>query len=256
MPLTSAKGIQMTEAAGIQQPSESTRYVAYNKFFKKEMPVVGSYYYDGKIRYVYEGGLEALAEKAAAASTKKYQTVSVFEGPTGRGKSTGGIHYLKAINPRWKIESGYVYGPPDLWRILKDDDAKLILIDEGSLLLNSKNAMRRDDVDIATMFDLMRVLGKTVVICAPKLESLNRHIRETHVDYLCKCPVYSPIPGVDPRGFLDIYVHVRRDWGKDYYKHVCTTIFPPLGRKLQEDYDKIKKKAIMRAMAKMEKLEE
>lgn len=224
--------------------------VAYNRYFKKEMPVIASYLYDGKIRFVYEDGLRALAEIAARNTMNKYQTIVLFDGLTGRGKSTGAIRFLREIQPNWRIRDGYVYSADDLWEALENKRNRLILIDEGSLVLNSKNSMRREDVNMATMFDLMRVLGKTTAICAPKAESINRHIRETHVDFLCKCPTYSPIEGVDPRGFLDIYVHMRRDWGKDYFKHVCTTVFDPLPEKTQREYDKIKEEAIMKAMRK------
>lgn len=222
--------------------------VAYNKYFKKELPVMGSYIYGDELRYIYGNGLQELGNICLQRKSKKYQTIILFTGPTGRGKSTAAIKMMQSIKPRWDIRSGYVYSASDLGRILQDKNAELVLIDEGSIVINSKNSMRKDDVHIAQMFDIMRVLGKIVAVCTPNHNGINKYIRDTHIDFMCKCPVVSPIPGYDPRGFLDIYVHKTRDWGEDYYKHVCTTTFDPLGRKTQEKYDEIKMEALKRTM--------
>lgn len=225
-----------------------TNLVAYNRYFGKEMEVLGSYMYGDELRYVYADGLKELANIWMKRKAKKYQTISLYTGKTGRGKSTAAIKTFQHIKPKWDIRSGYVYNSDDLGKVVKNKSSDFVFIDEGSIVMNSKNSMRKDDVHISQLFDVMRVYGKIVIICAPNHYGINKYIRDTHIDFMCKCPAIAPIPGYDPRGFIDIYVHKSRDWGEDYYKHVCTTTFDPLGRKTQEKYDEIKMEALQRTL--------
>ena len=116
------------------------------------------------------------------------------------------------------------------------------LIDEGSVALNSLNSQRADDKYLTVAFDTLRSFGMTTLIAIPNLRHLNKRIVENHIDFLIGCPVSAPIPGADPRGFCDIYVHKFRDWRLDYWDLIGHTKFKPMTPKRARIYEDIKLK--------------
>lgn len=214
---------------------------AYNSFFKKELEIVATYGADGQY-CIYKDAIPSMAKVLQDRIRRKYQNVVVFTGGTGSGKSTAAIHMARAMDRNWIMEPNYIYGVEDLKRKLGNPySSPISLFDEGSVALNSGNSLRKEDKQMVVLFDTMRSLGWTSLICIPSLISLNKRIREYHIDYLCICPAQSPIPGYDPRGMLEIYEHRTRDWAKPYFKRICTTLFPPLKGKVLQEYEQIKK---------------
>lgn len=210
----------------------------YNNYFGKELRIV---YADGPNNIVYHNLLKPFAKLLRGRLKKKYQNTILITGHTGSGKSTIGVQLCYEIDKHFDIEKDYVYGSKDMKRKFKDPNAcPVSLLDEGSVSLNSYNSMRSDDKKLTILLDTARVLGKTNVICMPEMGDLNKRVRHNHIDFLIKCPVKSPIPGYDARGFYTLYSHEYREWASDWWMPIGTSIFPPMDKEVAEKYDRIK----------------
>lgn len=213
------------------------KIVAYNSYFKRELPV---YYVDDYV-VVYDDLLSPLAKLLKTRIKAHYQNTILIEGGTGSGKSTIGVQLCQMVDKNWSLAEDYVYGSEDLKnKLAKPNTSPVSLLDEGSVSLNSYNSLRADDKMLTVLMDTWRSLGKTTIICIPNRNDLNKRIRTNHIDYLIKCPAQSPIPGRKARGFCELYIHRYRDWGDDWWKPIGLTRFPKLDRKTQAEYDKIK----------------
>lgn len=225
--------------------------VGYSSFFGCELPLAGTYERPYKDRFggydtyevpIYYDALDAFARIVKQRTKEKYQTMIFVSGSTGSGKSNVGINICRAIEDEWSIEQNYILKKKTLFeRILADDSSKVILIDEASLMLNSKNGMRNDDKSIEQLFDIIRSWSRVTVMCAPDENRVNHAIIDTHVDYMFKVPEKSPIPGVDRRGFVDLYEKRRRDWGKPAYIYKATLLVDKIGPRIDSRYQKVKK---------------
>lgn len=220
----------------------------YNHGLKAKMEVSRSY--NNGENLIYKNLVKHFARRLRANIRAKHQNVVVVIGSTGSGKSTIAIHICLAIDPKWDLESNYIYDVDDLKRKLKKPQSKVSLFDEGSVILNSKNTMKSEDKEIMTLFDTMRSLGWTTVICVPKLASLNKGIRESHLNYVVVCPEKAPLRGYDARGFFHIHTAEHYTWGGDWYPMIATGTYPKLPKKLQLEYDRIKLEHQMRQINK------
>ena len=212
--------------------------VAYNPYFKKELTT--TMIYGDKI--IYRDLLTPFAKLLRNRIKQQYQNTILVSGRTGSGKSTLAIQLCKAIDPKWDLESNYIYSSEDLKRKLRNrgDSSPISLLDEGSVSLNSYNSQKTDDQRLTVLMDTCRSLGWTTVICIPNKDDLNKRIRNNHLDFMLRCPSQSVIPGYNPRGFYNLYTHEYRDWGKDYWMNVGCSIYDKLDKDVQTDYNKIK----------------
>ncbi len=221
--------------------------MTYNRYFRRNMTVVGECNHFGEHAYIVKDGIQAFADFLNARISDNRMNIVIVDGIVGSGKSTAAIELCKAMDCHWKLERDYIYSLADLKRKLDDPKgcSKVSLIDEGSVVLNSGNAMRKEDRNIVVLFDTMRSRGWTIVICVPHLSHLNRAVREDQVDYLIHMPEKAPIPGYDARGFAQIFEHKRMYWSKkphpDWWKLMCITTFQPLEKNLGYQYEKVKK---------------
>lgn len=213
-------------------------YWGYNLFFGEELRIV---YGDSPYNIVYHNLLKPFAKLLRSRLKKHHQNTVLITGHTGSGKSTIGVKLCKEIDRTWDVGRDYVYSSKDLKRKLKDPNScPVSLLDEGSVSLNSYNSQKTDDKRLTILLDTARVLGKTNVICMPNMNDLNKRVRANHIDFLIKCPVTSPVPGFDARGFYTIYSHEYREWAADWWRPVGTSIYGPMEKELAEEYNKIK----------------
>lgn len=213
-----------------------------NRYFKADMPVLGTYYSKGEQRIIYDGLLDVFADHLRKRIKNNYQNIVVVAGGTGSGKSTFAINLAKKIDPRWDLKKNYIYSTTDLKRKLRNKKSNPIsLFDEGSVSLNSGNSMKKEDKEMVVLFDTMRSRGWTSIICIPSLASLNKRIREFHVDYLVICPSRAPIRGYSPRGFWQLYHKERSTFSnKAYFDLIATGTYPDLTPQMKGHYNKIK----------------
>lgn len=214
-------------------------YYAYSKTFDRELEVAGLAD-DGRV--IYENAMPAFAELLQENIEDKRQNIVPVCGGTGSGKSMTILTLIKLMDPYWRIEPNLVYTTADLAdKISKRNSANPItMMDEGTVILGSKNAMTRGNKDIGILFDTMRSLGWTTFIAAPQYKQLDRSVRDIHSNYLLLCPSKSPARGYDPRGFVTIYEHETRDWGAGYFRPLVTTKVPLPPKSTRDKYEKIK----------------
>lgn len=214
-------------------------YYAYSTTFDRELELAGLAD-DGSP--IYENALPAFAEILMDNIADKHQNIIPVCGGTGSGKSMTILTLIKLMDPYWRLEPNLVYTTEDLARkIARRNDANPItMMDEGTVILNSKNTMTRASKDINVLLDTMRSLGWTIFIASPQYKSLDKSIRDVHSNYLMMCPAKSPVRGYDPRGFVTIYEHIVRDWGAGYFRPLLTTKVPLPPKTTRDRYEKIK----------------
>ena len=223
-----------------------TTVTAYNKYLDARLEVVGSYNRLGEDRLIYADALPAFANTLKRRIRDHHQNVIVVTGGTGSGKSTIAIQICmalaKSMEMKWGLKDNYIYSVDDLKTALKyRDTMRINLFDEGSVSLNSNNSQRSEDKMMVLLFDTMRSLGWTSVICIPHINSLNKRVRLYHMDYHVLCPNQPILRGFDNRGFAQIYKHTQRDFALPYDKLIATTTFKPLKPSVQREYDTIKR---------------
>lgn len=225
-------------------------YWTYNKHFKSWAHLVAEYERYGEIRPIVSDGLDILAKRLKWRTSHDFQNVIEINGGTGTGKSTCAMQLAYKLNPDWDLEPNYIYTVSDLKRKLKDwkNADPVSLFDEGSVVLNSLDTMSKSSKDIVMLFDTMRVLRWTTIICIPDHNTLNKRIRDFHIDYRLICPGKPLIKGFDKRGFVEIHSFARSDFGKGYAPLVMTTKYDDIPPRKREVYDRIKLEHLMERM--------
>lgn len=206
--------------------------------------LVRRYGSDGKP--IVKDGLKVLARAIKRKTAKDYQVVAGIDGGTGSGKSTLAINLALEIDHKWDIDRFYVYELSDLSRAISyikrtRPNNPVILFDEGSIIMNSKNALCKEDKGIVNLFDTMRYLHITSLICCPNLMRLNKTILFDHMDFRLMCPDHAPIKGYDPRGFVHVHGHWSATWSdKQSWPFIYTTIYPKMPKSMALRYDRLK----------------
>lgn len=217
---------------------------AINHILKTEMDLVGVYPRGDMQEYgIYSDMLPIIARRLRSRIKDHYQNVVVVTGGTGSGKSTLAIQLAKAIDPNWSLTDNYIYSAKDLAVKLnhRETASPISLYDEGSVIFNSLNFNRKEDKSLVTLFDTMRSLGWTSIICLPNIKNLNTTIRETHLTYHLMCPDRPLVPGYDRRGFFELYYPRTYQWTSKMY-HICcgAGVFSKLPKALDSEYQEIK----------------
>lgn len=199
--------------------------------------------YKGGDYLIYSDLMTALAKTLKKRIKDKHQNVILVVGPTGSGKSTCALNLIYALEPDWNIAENYVYSAEDLARKLKyrATASKITLYDEGSVSLNSLNSIRRSDNMQVVLLDTCRSLGWTTVICIPSINDLNKRIRDHLIDYVLVCSNKPLAPGLEARGFFELYKPGRDTWAKSTYYHLIGAgTYKKIEGKKAEIYDRIK----------------
>lgn len=216
---------------------------AYNLWFKQELPIVAMME-NGDV--IYEDLLKPLAEYIKdRTKSGNNQIVTLVCGRTGSGKSNTAIQLATMCDSKWQLREGYTYTGKDFAQYLKrrragEQLSKVILIDEGSVALNSMNSQRKEDNSLTVAFDTLRSWGLITLICIPNERHLNKRINENHLDFMIKHSVTPPIRGFSPKGFATIYVHTYRDWGESYWKPIGVTCVKRVPKAVWEEYQNVK----------------
>lgn len=221
---------------------------AYNRFLEEDLEVVGSYKWGGETKLIYDNACPAFARLLRDRIKDDHQNVVFCGGETGSGKSTFAITMCNLVDRNWKLAENYIYDVSDLKKKLDNPQSNVSLFDEGTVSLNSSNSQRSEDKQMAVLFDTMRSLKWTTFIVAPRMQAINKRVRDTHISFMCLVPSQPIIKGYDTRGCMQIYQKINRDWGKSYWKVEATTLFPKLTPKMQREYDAIKKEHQMRLL--------
>lgn len=224
----------------------------YNRHVKKTMHMVARYICGGVVEGIYSDAFDIFVKTLAKRIENDQQNVVVVEGDTGSGKSAFGLNLCvslaKYMGKSFDLANDYIYSADDLWQKLSDEDASPIsILDEGSVTIASANATRKDDKDIATLFNTMRSRGWTTIICNPSIMRLNSAIRTDHVDFKIRCnPPEKPLIRNKKygRGFFQCRKAVRQEFRKSnaepYWQMQYTGVFGDYPPSLRDEYLEIK----------------
>lgn len=215
----------------------------------RHMYLLRPYKRNHQIYGIYSDAFDVLVKELKDRTKKHQQNVVIIDGDTGSGKSTLAIQLCMALAKEMKktfsLDKDYIYTLSNLWDKLEDEDASPInLIDEGSLLLNSKSAMSRENRDVVTLFDTMRSRGWTTIVCVPSVKQIDKGVRVTHADYRIHCSSedHSILKGYG-RGFFEVNKAIRHEYSKDgepYWYLQYTGTFKKLDEKIDTEYQIIK----------------
>lgn len=217
-----------------------------NQIMRTDMDLVGSYLRgtnDIREFGIYSDMLQVLARRLKSRLKDRYQNVVVITGGTGSGKSTLAIQLALAMDPHWDLSENYIYSAADMARKLnhRQTASPISLYDEGSVIFNSLNFNRKSDKDLIVLFDTMRSLGWTSIICLPNIRNLNSNIRETHLTYHLVCPDKPLVEGYDRRGFFELYYARTYQWSaKTFYVCCGAGTFTKLPKAVDAVYQEIK----------------
>lgn len=108
----------------------------------------------------------------------------VIVGNEGSGKSQLGLQMGAIIDPTFDINR-ICYSPEDfIKRTLHSTPGESFLIDEGSMMLFSRQTMSKGNVNLVQIVQLMRQLRLCTIICIPTFEQLDGYIRRHRIDTL------------------------------------------------------------------------
>lgn len=221
----------------------------------RRMHLIATYKKNRRVLGVYSDSFDIFVDELKKRTKRKQQNVVIIDGDTGAGKSTLAIkvcfELAKKMKVPFNLEQDYIYTLEDLWKKLQNPNASPInFIDEGALLLSSKKAMTKENQDVVNLFNTMRSLGWSTIVCTPSIFQIDKSVRTTHADYRVHCSSedHSLIKGYG-RGFFEVSKAKRNEYSKDaepywYLQH--TGVFGPLPEKIDAVYQPIKLAAQMR----------
>jgi len=107
--------------------------------------------------------------------------VEIITGQEGSGKSTLAKQKAAVVDPTFET-SRIFNDPKKLFQWLLDNQGKTkgkaIQIDEGNLFLFSRQAMRKDNVDVVKLFTIVRQANLYILICVPNIKTIDTYIKE------------------------------------------------------------------------------
>ncbi len=115
---------------------------------------------------------------------KGYDTIFLIDGDRRTGKSTLGKTIAYLINPNLTINN-FVAGleeTPEKISKIKDDD--VLFFDEGSLIANSKDGMKKLNVQLEKIIDCIGVKRLVLIFCMPSFFKISHSIAVQHSRFL------------------------------------------------------------------------
>jgi len=115
---------------------------------------------------------------------KGYDALILIDGKRRTGKSTLAMTIAYLLNPNISI-GNYVSGIEEApEKIDKAKDEDVLIFDEGSLVANSKDAMRKKNVQLEKIIDVVGVKKLTLIFCMPSFFNISRPIAISHSRFL------------------------------------------------------------------------
>lgn len=228
----------------------------YNNFLHTKMDLVGEYSTPDIDQGIYSDMLPVMAKRFKERLDDQYQNVIVITGGTGSGKSNLAINLARMLDPHWDLEENIIYSAADMAVKLDhlETASPISLYDEGSVVLNALNFNRKEDRDFMDLFDSMRSLGWTSILCLPNLKNLNGSLKATHMDYHFICPDKPLVEGYDRRGFFETYVPHTYQWTNKVYNLNCGAgVFSKIPRSVDTVYQDIKRRKQVKIIKKFVK---
>lgn len=257
VPVRSVDSLRIEMPRAKQYPG---KVVINTRMNNRKMHMVANYKAGRRIMGIYSDAFDIFVSILAKRIKNKQQNVVVIQGPTGSGKSTLGYLLCQALakklNAKFDLQNDYIYSMDDLWAKLQSVEmCPINFIDEASLVVNSKRSMSKESIDIVNIFNTMRSLGLTTILCTPNISQIDKGIRTIHADYMLSCSSEdsSPLKNFG-RGIFEIYKAVHYEFSQKsepYWLLQAAGVFGKLSEKQDQEYQPIKRMAQQRLIDKM-----
>ncbi len=129
----------------------------------------------GKDVYI-DGLLQKRLESVKKIIKKNWDAVILIDGQERSGKSTLGMTIGCYFDPNFNT-SNMAAGMEDAARMIRDcKEGAVIMVDEGSLVFNSKDAMRKENKNLMKILDVVGQKRITFIVILPSFFDLNKQI--------------------------------------------------------------------------------
>jgi len=210
--------------------------------------------FNGKLVVEIHARLWEKVKNIMKIRSKGFDTIFLIDGDRRTGKSTVAKSVGYLLDPKITIEN-YVAGLEEApTKIEKSEDESVLIFDEGSLIANSKDTMKKKNVQLSKIIDVCGVKKLTLIFCMPSFFNLTRNIA---IDF--------------SRFLIHIYVDLNLNRGRfAYFSKKKKKILYQIGKKnfgsyakpqsdwtgrfvdfhlpFEEEYLKLKKKSLMEAL--------
>ena len=129
----------------------------------------------GKDVYI-DGYLQKRLESVKKIIRKKWDAIILIDGPERSGKSTLGMTIGCYFDPNFNTDN-MCAGMLDAAKKIKDaKEGDVLMIDEGSLVFNSKDAMSKAQRQLIKILDVVGQKRITFIVILPSFHDLNKTI--------------------------------------------------------------------------------
>jgi energy-coupling factor transporter ATP-binding protein EcfA2 len=157
----------------------------------------------------FDATLWGLAYRIQRKLQKNNDHFTVIVGTEGSGKSTLALNLAALVSQNFSVDY-MAYDKAKFLELLDAPKKSTILLDEGAIVLFSRNAMSANTRDLIQLITLMRQLTYHVIICIPKLQILDRYLREERLDTLIYITERGKYTGFLKDGIADVNAQLTK----------------------------------------------
>lgn len=182
-------------------PGEQRNYPPYVSNSDRKLTVIDNWLENfpksGKFftRYLYADLMDRLVEDCHSNVANEYDNVIVVQGREGTGKSSFAIRLAKALNPKFNMETDYIYSYEEMVEAVTEpgngDIGRVFWLDETSSIMNNRDAMTNSSKNMVELLEMMRSRGWTLIMCIPSVERLDKYLRDYRIRYLITVEVLA-----------------------------------------------------------------
>ena len=138
-----------------------------------------------EVGYCFDYGLWEVAYLIQNNKIKKNNDhFTVLVGLEGSGKSTLASQFCALVSPTLQLKNCCFKATQLIENIKTCKRGDTIWVDEGALILFSRDIASKEQKTITQLFTVIRSKGFHICVCIPKIKSLNNYIREHRIDSL------------------------------------------------------------------------
>lgn len=201
-----------------------------------------------------DGFLKKKLDNIRTLIARNWDALVIIDGKEGSGKSTLGQTIGYYLTDTELTVNNFCAGANDAIEKLRDmPDKSLLIIDEGSLLFSSREALRAEQIQIIKILNVIRQKNMILIIIAPSFFDLNKYISVHRSRFLLHVYTGSDLK----RGRVAYFGEKKKaklyeigkknfnSYNKPKADFICSfTDFNPLGH----EYDAVKKKSLMESL--------
>ena len=136
---------------------------------------------------------------------KDQDYIMCIEGYEGVGKTTLALHICKYFDSTFNVDRIIFKLDEFKMQVKRAPKGAAILIDEGALVLFSRDAMKGEVRELIRLFTAIRQYNLFICICIPSFSIIDKYIREHRVKGLLKVNMRGRFAAYNKRKILHIH---------------------------------------------------